>query len=105
MEPKEFVTALREDNGVHRVQLPLKDAATSVSHTASRKPPLPPQRPGAKAAPAKAKKQPVASESAPAKPKKHPAGSASSKPNKPKKQAAAKTRHATETLASTGVAH
>jgi hypothetical protein len=102
MEPKDFVNGLREDNGVHHVQLPLKDAATSGHHTASRTPPLPPQRPGAKAAPAKPKKQPVASESAPAKPKKQPAAAASSKP---KKQAAAKKRHTSETLASTGVAH
>lgn len=44
-EPQDFVTALREMNGMEKEQLPLKDAATGWSYTASRSPPLPPHRP------------------------------------------------------------
>jgi hypothetical protein len=55
-EPKDFVTALREMNGMKKEQLPLKDAATGWSHTASRTPPLPPHRP---------KLEPVAAVAAP----------------------------------------
>lgn len=89
LEPKDFVNALREDNGVHQVQLPLKDAATGLRATvksASRTAPLPPQKPKAK--------KPAAEPSAAAKPA----------PVKPKKQAAA-SQPKTETVASTGVAH
>jgi hypothetical protein len=44
-EPKDFVTALREMNGMTKEQLPLKDAATGWSRTAMRTPPLPRNRP------------------------------------------------------------
>ena len=106
MEPKDFVTALREDNGVHHVQLPLKDAGSSAQ-SAARKQPLPPHRPqGQPAAAAKSKKQEkTASEPAPSKPKKQPTTGAA-KPLKPKKQAAAgAARHKTETVASTSLTH
>ena len=73
LEPKDFVIGLREANGVHHTQLPLKDARNSLRnsvHSASRAP-LPRHRPdvkksgsqpaaAAKPASSKPKKQPVA---------------------------------------------
>jgi hypothetical protein len=85
LEPKDFVTALREDNGVHHTQLPLKDAATGLRarvRSASRTPPLPPQKPKAK------------------KPASEPSAAAKPAHVKPKKQAAA-SQPKIEALAST----
>jgi hypothetical protein len=42
-EPKAFVTSLREMNGMKKEQLPLRDASTRWSYSAT--PPLPPHRP------------------------------------------------------------
>jgi hypothetical protein len=84
MEPKDFVIALREDNGVHQTQLPLKDAPTGLRTTvksASRAAPLPPQKPKAK------------------KPASEPSASVKPVPVKPKKQAASQPK--TEAVAST----
>lgn len=86
MEPKDFVIALREENGVHHTQLPLKDAATGLRntvHSASRKPPLPPRRPTAKQSSMQPK---AAAKQTPAKPKKQPVAAA-----KPKTEAMAST--------------
>ena len=89
LEPKDFVIALREDNGVHHTQLPLKDASNPLRadlhsvHSASRKPPLPPRRPTAKQSAA----QPTAAaKQTSAKPKKRPVAAA-----KPKTEAMAST--------------
>jgi hypothetical protein len=68
LEPKDFVTYLREMNGTKSEQLPLKDAAVA-SYSASRAPPLPPKKP--KLAPAaNLPTASTASKPAPAKPKK-----------------------------------
>lgn len=50
LEPKDFVTSLREMNGLTKEQLPLKDASSSGRSSASRTPPLPPQKPKAESA-------------------------------------------------------
>lgn len=52
-EPEDFVNSLRTMNGMEKEQLPLKDAASGWSHTASQGAPLPRQRPKAEPAPAK----------------------------------------------------
>jgi hypothetical protein len=88
LEPKDFIVALREDNGVHHAQLPLKDAATGLRHTvrSASRTPLPPHKPNSK------------------KPASGPAASAKPMPAKPKKQAEAH-QVKPEALASTGAAH
>lgn len=110
-EPKDFVTALREMNGMKKEQLPLKDAATTDaatrwSHTASRAPPLPPHRP--KLEPVSASRVPL-SEAAPVAPKKKPAASEDAKPVAPEampKQKKVENKPAGNTaVASTGSAH
>ena len=73
LEPKAFVTDLREMNGMKTEQLPLRDAAADVSRMASRTP-LPPQKPKL----TQASGQPSAStiiEPRPANPKKPVTGS------------------------------
>jgi hypothetical protein len=70
LEPQDFVTGLREDNGVKQEQLPLKDAGSGGVHAASQAQPLPPQKPAVQPAsaaqpagkpdPAPVKKKPVA---------------------------------------------
>jgi hypothetical protein len=68
LEPKDFVDGLREENGLKKEQLPLKDAIGGSVHSASQVPPLPPQKPAVQPAstapatkPTAAKKRPVAS--------------------------------------------
>jgi hypothetical protein len=70
LEPQDFVTGLREDNGLKTEQLPLKDAVGGAVHAASHVPPLPPQKPAVHPAastpvpaakPTAVKKKPVAS--------------------------------------------
>lgn len=72
IEPKDFVNALREMNGVKEEQMPLRDAAAAAARArASRIPPLPPQKPKAEPSP----DQPSTSSTdkpAPAKPQKKP---------------------------------
>ena len=73
LEPKAFVTDLREMNGMKTEQLPLRDAAADVSRMASRTP-LPPKKPKL----TQASGQPSAStiiEPRPANPKKPVTGS------------------------------
>jgi hypothetical protein len=73
LEPKDFVTDLREMNGMKTEQLPLRDAAADLSRMASRTP-LPPQKPKL----TRASGQPSAStiiKPEPAKPKKPVTGS------------------------------
>ncbi len=73
MEPADFVTAMREMNGLAKEQLPLRDAGVSRPRSsASRVPPLPPQKP--KQGPAAQPEHPAAVSTlpkpAPVKPKK-----------------------------------
>ena len=78
LEPKDFVRSLAFANGVKKEQLPLKDAATSLRssvHSASRRPPLPPQRPKNSAAPS------AAVAPAGSNPEKQAAAAASGKPD------------------------
>jgi hypothetical protein len=97
VDPQDFVTYLREMNGMKREQLPLRDAAAGSSRTASRTPPLPPQKP--KLTPAAA--QPSTSTII----KPEPTASTASKPApvKPKKPVTGST--AVRAVASTGAAH
>ena len=76
LEPEDFVTGMREDNGLKQEQLPLKDAGGGGVRSASQVQPLPPQKPAvqpasaaqpaAKPVPAPVKKKPVASVPKPA---------------------------------------
>jgi hypothetical protein len=119
LEPKDFVTALREDNGVKHEQLPLKDAS---SHGyAMKKPPLPPrppksdksELPGTAAQPSAAVepaasapgKQEAASEPAPSNPDKQPAAVKPAPKPHAKKQAAAQPQPSAETVASSKIMH
>jgi len=96
LEPKDFVTDLREMNGTKKEQLPLRDAAARSSHTASRTP-LPPQKP--KLTPAAG--QPSASTII----KPEPAASTTSKPVPAKPKKAVMGNAAVQAVASTGATH
>jgi hypothetical protein len=109
LEPQDFVANLREMNGLKKEQLPLRDAAAGSSHTASRTPPLPPQKPKLKpvSEPSASTEKPAAEKSSTSTTimKPEPAASTASKPApaKPKKPVTGST--AVRAVASTGAAH
>jgi hypothetical protein len=115
LEPKDFVTDLRELNGLKKEQLPLKDAATAAaSRSASRTPPLPPHRPQLGPAadaqqPATSENKPVAPDAKAPVPQAKPAASetkpASSKPKKPVVENAPANKPAVQAVASSRDAH
>lgn len=89
MEPKDFITAMREANGVMVEQKPLKDASNGMRapvQSAARTPPLPPQKPAATEQ-AKPQQPTAASKPAHPKPKKQPVANETS--NKSPEQAMA----------------
>ena len=104
LEPKDFVEGLGTENGLKEKQLPLKDAAVSTAaYSASRVPPLPPQKPAVQPAsqlqPQKPAVQPVSQSEPAAKPAAKPKKPVASAAPKPAASADAKPAESTSAIA------